>query len=42
MTFVPGTGITKIALQVLGAVPGMDESDFVAKAEEAQTGCPVS
>jgi lipoyl-dependent peroxiredoxin len=42
VTFVPGTGITKIALRVLGAVPGMDESDFVARAEEAKTGCPVS
>jgi osmotically inducible protein OsmC len=42
VTFVPGTGITKIALRVRGTVPGMDEAAFVEAAEAAKTGCPVS
>jgi osmotically inducible protein OsmC len=42
VTFVPGTGITKVALRVRGSVPGMDEAEFVEKAEEAKDGCPVS
>ncbi len=40
--FVPGTGITQIRLKVRGAVEGMSEEDFVAAAEQAKTGCPVS
>jgi osmotically inducible protein OsmC len=40
--FVPGTGITQIRLIVRGAVDGMSEEDFVAAAEQAKTGCPVS
>lgn len=42
VTFVPGEGITKIALTVRGSVPGLDEEAFVAAAEGAKTGCPVS
>jgi len=42
VTFVPGTGITKIALRVRGTVPGIDEAGFLAKAEGAKAGCPVS
>jgi osmotically inducible protein OsmC len=42
VTFVPGTGITGIHLTVVGAVPGMSAEDFVAAAEAAKTGCPVS
>jgi osmotically inducible protein OsmC len=42
VTFVPGTGITKIALSVRGSVPGMDEAAFLEKAEAAKEGCPVS
>jgi osmotically inducible protein OsmC len=42
VTFVPGTGITKIALGVRGVVPGVDEAGFVAAAEDAKVGCPVS
>jgi osmotically inducible protein OsmC len=42
VTFVPGTGITKSALTVVGKVPGLDEAGFQAKAEEAKEGCPVS
>ncbi len=42
MTFVPGTGITGIALKVVGAVPGMSAEDFQAAAEDAKANCPVS
>jgi lipoyl-dependent peroxiredoxin len=42
VTFVPGTGITKSALTVRGTVPGVDESAFLAAAEAARDGCPVS
>jgi lipoyl-dependent peroxiredoxin len=42
VTFVPGTGITKIALTVRGSVPGVDEGAFVAAAEDAVANCPVS
>ena len=42
VTFVPGEGITKIALTVRGTVPGLDEDAFVAAAEGAKVGCPVS
>jgi len=42
VTFQPGEGITGIHLTVTGSVPGMAEDDFVAAAEAAKTGCPVS
>jgi osmotically inducible protein OsmC len=42
VTFQPGTGITGIVLRVRGTVPGMDAAAFVAAAEEAKAGCPVS
>jgi osmotically inducible protein OsmC len=42
VTFVPGTGITKSALSVVGRVPGVDEDSFRAAAEAAKEGCPVS
>ena len=42
VTFVPGTGITRIALSVRGAVPGLDEDGFRAAAENAKENCPVS
>ena len=42
VTFVPGTGITKIALVVRGTVPGLDADAFQAAAEAAKQGCPVS
>jgi lipoyl-dependent peroxiredoxin len=42
LTFVPGTGITKSALTVVGAVPGMDDAAFQEAAEQAKDGCPVS
>jgi lipoyl-dependent peroxiredoxin len=34
--------IAKIELDVVGSVPGIEESDFVATAEEAKAQCPVS
>jgi osmotically inducible protein OsmC len=42
VTFVPGTGITKIALTVEGQVEGLDEEGFRAAAETAKENCPVS
>jgi len=42
VTFVPGTGITKVALRVRGSVPGMDEAAFGDAAQAAKEGCPVS
>jgi len=42
VTFVPGTGITEIALVVRGAVQGIDEATFVEAAEVAKANCPVS
>ena len=41
-TFVPGTGITTMALSVEGRVPGLDEEGFRQAAEQAKEGCPVS
>ena len=42
VTFVPGEGITKSALTVVGSVPGMDEDAFRQAADAAKDGCPVS
>jgi osmotically inducible protein OsmC len=42
LTFVPGTGITKAALEVEGSVPGLDEARFREAAEDAKENCPVS
>lgn len=42
VTFVPGTGITKSALTVVGTVPGLDAGGFAAAATAAKDGCPVS
>ena len=42
VTFVPGTGITAIALTVRGSVPGLDEDGFREAAESAKANCPVS
>jgi osmotically inducible protein OsmC len=42
VTFVPGTGITKVALTVRGTVPGIDEAAFAEAAEGARVNCPVS
>ena len=42
VTFVPGTGITRSALEVTARVPGIDEAAFREAAEEAKDNCPVS
>ena len=42
VTFVPGTGITTIALTVRGRVPGLDADGFRAAAEGVKANCPVS
>ena len=42
VTFVPGTGITKSALVVKAAVPGIDEPAFLHAAQAAKENCPVS
>ncbi len=42
VTFVPGTGITKIALTVRATVPGIEEPAFLHAANDAKDGCPVS
>ncbi|MCW2798121.1 OsmC family peroxiredoxin [Nocardioides sp.] len=40
--FTPGTGITGIKLTTRGVVEGISNEDFVAAAEAAKVGCPVS
>lgn len=40
--FTPGTGITGIKLTVKGRVEGISNDDFVAAAQAAKEGCPVS
>lgn len=42
VTFQPGTGITGIHLTVEGEVPGLEDADFRAAAEDAKANCPVS
>jgi osmotically inducible protein OsmC len=42
VTFVPGTGITKSALTVVGTVPGIDDAKFQELAADAKANCPVS
>ena len=42
VTFQPGEGITKIALQVTGKVPDTSADDFRQAAETAKENCPVS
>lgn len=42
VTFVPGTGITQVVLDVTGKVEGLDEGAFVQAAEQAKENCPVS
>ena len=42
VTFQPGEGITKIALEVTGRVPGVDADAFREAAEGAKENCPVS
>jgi osmotically inducible protein OsmC len=41
-TFVPGTGITQMQLEVKGRVEGLSEDQFKEAAEQAKENCPVS
>ena len=41
-TFVSGTGITDVELEVNGAVPGLSAAEFAAEAAEGEQNCPVS
>ncbi len=41
-TFVPGTGITTMELEVVGTVEGIGEDTFLELAQAAKEGCPVS
>jgi osmotically inducible protein OsmC len=41
-TFVPGEGITGIALTVRGTVEGIIAEEFADLAEDAKENCPVS
>ncbi len=42
VTFQPGTGITGVALKVVGSVPGITAEQFDEAAQGAKLGCPVS
>src|SRR3954447_17832167 len=42
VTFVPGTGITRIELTVRGSVPGIGADAFQQAAQTAKENCPVS
>ena len=42
VTFVKGSGITRIDLDVTGQVDGLSNEDFVRIAESAKANCPVS
>jgi osmotically inducible protein OsmC len=42
VTFQPGEGIVKGAIEVVGTVPGIDQDGFLEHAEGAKTSCPVS
>lgn len=42
VTFVPGTGVTRSALTVVGSVPGIGEDEFRAAADQAKEDCPIS
>ena len=42
VSFQPGEGITKGAIEVVGTVPGVEQDAFVEQAEGAKANCPVS
>jgi osmotically inducible protein OsmC len=42
VTFQPGEGIVKGAIEVVGTVPGVDHDAFLEQAEGAVQNCPVS
>jgi len=42
VSFQPGEGIIKGAIEIVGTVPGIDHDGFVEQAEGAKRNCPVS
>ena len=42
VTFVPGTGVTKSELTVVGKVPGLSEEEFKEFAKQGEQACPIS
>jgi len=42
VSFVPGTGVTRSAITVVGRVPNLDADKFAELAEDAKANCPVS
>ena len=42
VSFQPGEGIIKGAIEIVGTVPGIDHDGFVEQAEGARRNCPVS
>lgn len=42
VTFVPGTGVTKSELTVVGKVPGLSEAEFKDFAQQGEAACPIS
>lgn len=42
VTFVPGTGVTKSELTVVGKVPGLSEDEFKEFAKQGEQACPIS
>lgn len=42
VTLIPGTGITRSAIDLVGTVPGIDQAKFTELSNKAKEGCPVS
>jgi osmotically inducible protein OsmC len=42
VTFQPGEGITRMAIEVVGKVPGIEDAAFHEAAQTAKENCPVS
>lgn len=42
VTFVPGKGVTKSELTVVGKVPGLTEEEFKDLAKQGEQACPIS
>ena len=42
VTMIPGSGIKRSALTVVGSVPGIDQAKFKELADKAQAACMVS
>ena len=42
VTFVPGEGVTKSELTVVGTVPGLSDDEFKELAKQGEQVCPIS